>query len=93
MEGLKQNDSSICPKIPIAESRLDSTVDAYMNSPGKRKFEDMNSQNYSNSVRELIGNFEVGTPTKRQKTGRSSRYVDNQLHSSLEFGSGKTKKK
>ena len=62
-----------------------------MNSPGKRKFGDMNSQNYSNSVRELIGNFEVGTPTKRQKTGRSSCYVDDQLHSSLEFGTGKTK--
>ena len=76
----------IHPNIPIAGVRNVSTVNAYRNSPGKRKFDDMECHQSTNSVQELIGNFEVGTKTKRKKVGRSSCSSENQPHSVLDFG-------
>ena len=81
----------IHPNIPIAGVRNVSTVNAYRNSPGKRKFDDMECHKSTNSVQELIGNFEVGTKTKRKKVGRSSCSSENQPHSVLEFGRGRKK--
>ena len=82
---------NIHPNLPIAGSRKFDTVDTYGYSPGKRKVDDIESHQTTNSVQVLIGNFEVGTTTKRKKIGRSSCSSENQPHSVLDFGRGRKK--
>ena len=64
------------------------TADAMMSSPGKRKLDSLLSKVKTNSVRELIENFEVGPQNKRKKFGRESSCTRNQPHKFFNFGGG-----
>ena len=64
------------------------TTNAMMSSPGKRKLDSLLSKVKTNSVRELIENFEVGPQNKRKKFGRESSCTRNQPHKFFNFGGG-----
>ena len=58
-------------------------------SPGKRKYDAMEDNKGAIGVKELIGLFEVGIPTKGVKIDRGGSCIKNQPHSRFKFGTGK----
>ena len=70
--GLSRTETGICPKKRVSLERKSYTADLQYDSPGKRKFDAMDSKIKSNKVQELIGNFEVGNRTKRLRTEMDS---------------------
>ena len=64
--------TDFCSKDRVSLERKGYTAKLQYDSPGKRKFDAMDSNIRSNSVQELIGNFEVGKRTKRLKTENDS---------------------